>query len=182
MKITQYFYRTVLLKRLTMCGQIIEESTFDISFFFFKLYCFQFSLYVEVALDRECLQLHFLLHCPQAPDKQKRGGNICTCLKFQPCCVVVPGQQAGILESLVASAQLVLTAVSYVREAQISLSAVCLCCCEFWFVYSWVGEIRDVAHGLLHWSFIKLTGYHVQIFLLNYLFCVSNIFCMSCLP
>ena len=66
-----------------------------------------------------------------APDKQRMGGNICTCLKFQPCCVVVPGQQAGILESLVAPAQLVLTAVSYAREAQINLSAVCLYCCVF---------------------------------------------------
>lgn len=39
--------------------------------------------------------------------------NVCTCLKSQLCGVVVPGQQAGILKSLVAPAQLFLAAVSY---------------------------------------------------------------------
>lgn len=39
--------------------------------------------------------------------------NVCTCLKSQPCGVVVLGQQAGILKSLVAPARLLLAAVSF---------------------------------------------------------------------
>lgn len=39
--------------------------------------------------------------------------KVCTCLKSQLCGVVVPGQQAGILKSLVAPARLFLAAVSY---------------------------------------------------------------------
>lgn len=47
----------------------------------------------------------------QSPDEPVQGGNVCTGLKFQPF-AVVSGQQAGILPSSVAPAQLLLTAVS----------------------------------------------------------------------
>lgn len=113
----------------------------------------------------------------QAPDKQRRGGNICTCLKFQPCCVVVPGKQAEILENLVAPAQLVLTAVSYAREAQINLSAVCLCCCMF------------VVCVLLSWRDKRCSSENISlektvltIFILGEIFCVWLDFTMLAAP
>lgn len=60
--------------------------------------------------------------------RQTGKKNVCTCLKSQSCCVVVPGQQAEILKSLVAPAQLLLTAVSHgAGGAQISLLALFLC-------------------------------------------------------
>lgn len=77
----------------------------------------------------------------QQPDKSGLVGNVYGGLKFQPCSVVVPGQQAGILQSLVAPAQLLLRAHSCAigLEAQRSLLAVCLCCCVsvFHVLMSW---------------------------------------------
>lgn len=63
-----------------------------------------------VALGKEWLQMYCLLLFSSTTGVEK---NVCTCLKSQPCGVVVLGQQAGILKSLVAPAQLLLAAVSY---------------------------------------------------------------------
>lgn len=46
----------------------------------------------------------------QQPDESGLGGNVYGGLNFQRCTVVVPGQQAGSLQSLVAPAQSLLSA------------------------------------------------------------------------
>lgn len=58
--------------------------------------------------------MYCLLLCLKHHADEKK--NVCTCLKSQLCSLVVPGQQAGILKSLVAPAQLLFAAVSYESE------------------------------------------------------------------
>ena len=81
-------------------------------------YCFIFKLFF-------CFRVYFLwllllvrsgyrcTACCTVSSSTGMKKNVCTCLKYQPCGVVVPGQQAGILKSLVAPARLLPAAVSY---------------------------------------------------------------------
>lgn len=95
-----------------MGSETIAKPLFLTLLFYFQTFFVAVSLFsVVVVLGKEWLQMYCLLHCL----KHYRNGkkNVCTCLKSQLCSVVVPGQQAGILKSLVAPAQLFLAAVSY---------------------------------------------------------------------
>lgn len=92
------------------CKTTVLSLLFYSNFFFFFFAAFEF-IFCDGCFRYGVVADVLSAALSQALDEWEK--NVCTCLKSQPCGVVVPGQQAGILKSLVAPAQLLLAAVSY---------------------------------------------------------------------